>query len=284
MTILIVAHTPATRGVASTRERRSSMNGFTFDDPLAGLDPPKKWCRELLAGWLGFLETDPYPPRILYDVSTGSHSVQFDFARGVPLGIPFKLVRIARALRTVLDDAVRAAVERFLGRPLTLSEHSVIVYPLRWRRDELERASLRKLVSEAAWAIIERYQPFGAGRSLGLLHWRSWLERDGRIYPAFPPCFENFRPFYTYAAYAEPTEVVHELEPWSPLEGVKELVRLRFDSTRHDPQLRVERTPLLHVACGPLPHGVQYTGATEMVEDIRKVITELAELHPNEWR
>jgi hypothetical protein len=50
------------------------------------------------------------------------------------------------------------------------------------------------------------------------------------------------------AAYAEPTEVVHELDPWSPLEKVKEIVRLRFDSTRLDPQLRVERTPLLHVS------------------------------------
>jgi hypothetical protein len=260
------------------------MNDFRLDAQLAALDRPKRWCRELLASWFGFLDTDPYPVRVLHDVTSGWRSVQLDFSPGVPLGIAVKLGRITDAARMILDDGARAQVEWFLGRPLTPGERRGIVYPLRWRQDELERASVRELVSPAAWAIIEQYQPFGAGRSLGLLHWRSGLERDGRIYPAFPPCFANFRPFYTHAAYAEPTEVVYELDPWAPLEGWQELVRLRFDSTRHDPQLRVVRTPLLHVGCGPLPRGVHYTGATEMVEDVRKVITELAELRPNEWR
>jgi hypothetical protein len=258
------------------------MDSFTLEGLLAELDRTQKRCCELVTCWVDFLRTDPYPSRIVHDVNSGWHRVEFDFSRPVPLEIVMKLRRVTHALGTILDDAARAAVERFLGRSLTPSERRAIFYPLRWRSDELERASLRKLVSEAAWAIIARYQPSGAARSLGLLHWRSGLERDGRIYPAFPPHFENFRPFYAHAASAEPTDVVHELDPWSPLEGLQELVRLRFDSTRHDPQLRVQRTPLLDVSCGPLRHGVQYTGASEMISDVRRVITALAELRPNE--
>jgi hypothetical protein len=134
-------------------------------------------------------------------------------------------------------------------------------------------------VSEAAWAIVERHQPYAAASSLGLLHWRSELEQSGHIHPALPPGFGSFRPFYTFdAAHAGSAEVVHDLDPWSPLEGLTELVRIRFARNGHDPKLRVQRTPLLHVSCGPLPDGVHYAGATEMVKDVRSVIADFADL------
>lgn len=254
------------------------MDRFEFDGSLATLDRTQEWCNKLTLCWLGFLHTDPYRSRIVRDADGVWHRIELDFSRPVPLEIVIKLGQITRVLGAVLDDAVRAAAVEFLGRELTPDERGVIVYPLRWGSDELERASVRRFVSDAAWAIIARHQPSSAARSLGLLHWRSGLEKAGRIHPAVPPYFENFRPFYTHSAHTEPTEVIYDLDPWSPLEGWKELVRMRFPRNGHDPQLRVQRTPLLHVSCGPLPQGVQYTGTTEMIKDVRRVITDFAEL------
>ena len=148
---------------------------------------------------------------------------------------------------------------------------------------------VKSYVSDDAWAIIERYQPYDRGKAkrskaLELLHWINRMDKHRFIHDSS-----------VWLGFFNPLRVI-EFDPDARLleAPLKDDIRNRrltretelacfgFDPAGSDPEVRVAATPPLNISLGKAPKYIRSMSISVTVDEVRKIVDDFATLVPSD--
>lgn len=237
--------------------------------------------------WIAWRQSNPYPTRVEADHASGEYRVYFDFSIGSPVRFPVLLGEIAHDLRSALDHLLwREAVEQ-IGRKEADKKASSITFPIHRTRVAFNKSRVRQFVSDDAWEIIERHQPYDRGKpprpkALQMLHWINRIDKH-RLLHGSSVFLTFYNPAKLISWNADARLIAAPLPKASlnrPLRGDTLVASYRFDAALPEPEIEVVATPALSVGYGDSPAHLRRVEISETTKKIREVVRDFGSLVP----
>ncbi|HEX3691745.1 MAG TPA: hypothetical protein VHU13_00230 [Solirubrobacteraceae bacterium] len=262
------------------------MNQTTLDGCRAKVDRAEKQLHVLTEEWRDFLKTNPYRFWIEAGAESSWYCVYFDYSTPTPPRFAVIAGEIAHNLRSALDHlAWREAVE-WVGRECAEFNAYKITFPLTKTPADFKKAATLQYIREDTCAVMERHQPYNGRddkgtKSLGLLNWFNRMDkhRSLQIVSTFLAPLLQPRDLIGFSDTARLLDVSVKVKVGQMLKGKTEVACYRF-APGPDPQMRVERTPLLGIGFPDVPQKFRGVQIADAVAQVRIVINDFANLLP----
>jgi hypothetical protein len=264
------------------------MDGATLAGCNAKVNRAEEAIEAMAQEWIAWRQSNPYPTRVEADPTSGEYRVYFDFSIRVPERFPVLLGEVAHDLRSALDHLVwREAVEQ-IGRKQADKKANSIAFPIHRTRVALNRSRVRQFVSDDAWRIIERHQPYDRGKpprpkTLQMLHWINRIDKH-RLLHGSSVFLTFYNPAKLISWNANARLIAAPLPKASlnrPLSRETLVASYHFDASAPPPEIDVIATPALSIGYGDSPARLRRVEISETAKKVDDVVRDFGSLVPD---
>jgi hypothetical protein len=258
----------------------------TIDGCVAKTDRAEAAVNEMTTELVAWLDTNPYPARVNENRKAGEYGLYLDFSVPLPLRFSARIGEVAHDLRSALDHLIWGEAVELVGYKRADKDRPA--FPLLTSRVAFKKSEVKRYVSPDAWTVIERHQPYSRGkpkrsRVLLVLHEINRIDKHRALNIGVAGLPNLIKPLALIdwnpdARMTAPPLV--GIPAFKRLKRETEVARYFFDAAGPEPNVRMKKTPPLHVSFGDLPRKLRGAAITQTIREVRQVVKDFAALVP----